>query len=641
MSNQDFTPSVTEQDDEYIFELRDDVFVAVRFASEKKLRFQMWRKATMLPADEGNIFTQSFRDRLIEQARAGFNEPGKPDAIPHIAEDIGKMATILGARGDDGKSLHDKLTEKEGPSITERLITLAEESARLFHTPEKVAHAACARAGHIEVYELNTRDFRMWLRSEFRRRERERLEAIARAERERAIEAAGALASSDMTDAPLEVARPPAIPPQALTTALGELEATAVAEGPEEEVHLRVAGHDGKIYIDLANEKWEAVEISKDGWKIVSGDAVPVKFVRSNVMKALPHPTRGGSVEELRRLLTLGDDGVATRDAWSLTLAWLVQSLRPNGGQYPVLVLLGGHGTAKSTTSEMLRELVDPAVVLHEHTLSNVREVYIECVASWVFALDNISSLPDWLSDTVCRLATGGGFKTRTLFTNRDQEVFKAQRPVIMNGISDVATRADLLDRALLVDLPVIPESGRKYLEELWADFYKHQPAILGALFDAMAAGIRNVREVDLSGRLPRMADFARWAVATERALGMEEDTFMKAYAGSRANATETALEEAPIWRVLFDLARRHSEPKPWEGNMKHLLAELNVLETDDALKRSKHWPKTERGLSETVKRLGPAFLELGVHVERVSKSHREGRRYRLFFREEDVAQDA
>jgi hypothetical protein len=632
-----FTPKVTEQNDEYIFELRDGVFISARFASEKKLRLQMWRLTTMLPPNEGNIFVQSFRDKLVTQARDGFNEPGKPDAIPNIEEDIGLVATILGSRGDDGKSLHDKLVEQEGPSITERLITLVEENATLFHTPEKVAHAACTRDGHTEIYELNTREFKMWLRSEFRRQERETLEAAARAERERTIEVAGALASTDITDAPIEVARTPAIPPQAITVALGELEATAIADGPEDEVHLRVAGHDGKIYIDLCNAAWEAVEISKDGWKIV-GQGVPVRFVRSNVMKALPHPTRGGSVEELRRLLTLGEDSGTTKDAWSLTLAWLMQSLRPNGGQYPVLVLLGGHGTAKSTTSEMLRELVDPAVVLHEHTYSNVREVYIECVASWVFALDNISSLPDWLSDTVCRLATGGGFKTRTLFTNRDQEVFKAQRPVIMNGISDVASRADLLDRALLVDLPVIPETNRKYLEELWAEFHKHQPAILGALFDALAVGLKNFREVDLTGRLPRMADFARWAVATETALGMKEGSFMEAYAGSRENATETALEEAPIWRVLYELAKDHSAEEPWQGNMKELLKELNIMETDDALKRSKHWPKTERGLSETVKRLGPAFLELGIHVERVSKSHREGRRYRVFFLEEDVA---
>jgi putative DNA primase/helicase len=291
-------------------------------------------------------------------------------------------------------------------------------------------------------------------------------------------------------------------------------------------------------------------------------------------------------------------------------------------------------GTAKTTTVEMLRELVDPAVVPHEHTYRDVRDMYIECVASWVIAMDNLSSLPDWLSDTICRLATGGGFKTRKLWTDRDQEVFKGKRPVIMNGISDVASKADLLDRSLLVDLPVIPAADRKYLEELKADFHEHQPSILGALFDAMAAGLHGVEGVDLSGRLPRMADFARWVVATETALGMEEGTFMEAYAGSRSNATETALEAEPIWRVLYELAKEHDDEDRWVGNMKELLAELNAMELDNTLKHSKDWPKTERKLSDIIKRLGPALLELGIHVERVSKSKREGRRYYLYYHE-------
>jgi hypothetical protein len=130
------------------------------------------------------------------------------------------------------------------------------------------------------------------------------------------------------------------------------------------------------------------------------------------------------------------------------------------------------------------------------------------------------------------------------------------------------------------------------------------------------------------------MADFARWAVATETPLGREAGSFMEAYDVSRVSATETALEAAPIWRVLYELARKHDAETAWVGNMKELLNELNIMETDDALKRSKDWPKTERKLSAIVKRLGPALLELGVHIGRVNKSTREGRRYALYYHE-------
>lgn len=627
-----FTPNVTERDDEYIFELRDDVFLSVAYATEKKLRIQMWRKETMLPPDEGNIFGQAFRDKLVKQARDGFNEQDKPDNIPHIEEDIGIVATVMGAKTDDGQSLHDKLMEREGRTLTERLITMGEESATLFHTPEKMPHAACKHRGHTEVYDMDSREFRMWLRAEFRRTEAERLQAIAEADRERAIEAMGALAPDDIHDRPLQLPRPQPIPPQVLTTAVDELKATAVLDGPEEQVFLRVGGHDGNIYVDLCNEHWQAVKITKEGWMILPSDEVPIRFVRSNTMRPLPLPEAGGSVDELRRLLTLGEDSEDAESSWSLVLAWLVQSLVPDGGQYPVLVLLGGHGTAKTTTIEMLRDLVDPAAVAHEHSYKDVRDVYIECVAGWVVAMDNLSKLPDWLSDTVCRLSTGGGYKTRTLYTNRDQEVFLAQRPVAMNGISDVATKPDLLDRALLVDLPVIKVSDRKYLKDLRADFQKHRPAILGALFDAMAAGLKNVDSVDLTGRIPRMADFARWAVACEQKLGRKAGSFMDAYEISDEEAMRTALENEPIWHVIEELARKHDAIEPLIGTMKQLLNELNIMETDEPLKRSKDWPKTEHKLTEVRRTLAPTLRKLGVQWEKMPGSRREGRRYQLYY---------
>jgi hypothetical protein len=631
-NNDKFSPKVTEQDDEYIFELRDGVHVAVRFASEKKLRFQMWRDATMLPADEGNIFTQSFRDRLVAQARDGFNEAGKPDNIPHIAEDIGTMATLLGNRGDGGKSMQEKLIEQEGGTIIERLITIAEEGAKLFRTPEQDPHAVCKRAGHQEVLLVNSPQFRVWLRGEFKCREKERLQTVARIERERMLDMMGALAPDSLADEPLHVPRPPVIPPAALATAVAEIEAAALLEGPVEEVYLRVAGHDGKVYIDLCNEKWEAVEISKEGWKIIPSEAIPMKFVRSNAMKELPYPVPGGSVDELKEMLTLPEEN--SDESWSLILAWVMQALIPCKGDYPILVLLGGHGTAKSTHTEMLRELVDPAVVEHEHekTYHDLKVLYIEVTTSWILAMDNVSQLRDWLSDILCRVSSGGGFKTRSLFTDRDQQIFKGKRPIIMNGISDVVKNSDILDRSLLIDLPPIPPHRRKYDKVLWTEFNERRPRILGALYDAVAYGLLKQDHVVLEDEhKSRLIDFDRWAVATEAALGIEPGTYVKARKLSRESASETALEAQPVWRPLFAIAADYDANDPWLGTMKELLAELNDREPDDALRRSKDWPKTERKLSAILNRIKPDLMERGVHIMKATGSRREGRRYKLY----------
>jgi hypothetical protein len=70
--------------------------------------------------------------------------------------------------------------------------------------------------------------------------------------------------------------------------------------------------------------------------------------------------------------------------------------------------------------------------------------------------LKNLAVLPPWLSDTLCRLASGGAFVVRQLYTDQDEMLFAAARPVILNGIEDAITRSDLADRAIKLTL----ESG-------------------------------------------------------------------------------------------------------------------------------------------------------------------------------------
>src|SRR5262249_54050728 len=147
-----------------------------------------------------------------------------------------------------------------------------------------------------------------------------------------------------------------------------------------------------------------------------------------------------------------------------------------------------------------------------------------------------------WLSDCLCRLATGGGFATRELYTDADEVLFDSQRPVIITSIEDVADRGDLLDRAVIVRLPAIPEEKRRRESGFWAAAVAALPAILGALLDAVAAGLRNLPGVRLD-RLPRMADFAAWVTACEPALGWPPGSFLAAYRGNVADANELALD--------------------------------------------------------------------------------------------------
>lgn len=389
---------------------------------------------------------------------------------------------------------------------------------------------------------------------------------------------------------------------QALQDALGAIEARAHFGGHVHDVHVRLAGHDNAIYLDLCNERWEAVEVAADGWRMVTDP--PVKFRRTRGMLPLPRPDCGGSLEGLRSFVNASDA------QWPLLVAWLIAATRPRG-PFPVLVLGGEHGSAKSTTAEVLRRLLDPNCAMLRAEPRDVRDVMIAATNGWCLAYDNLSSLDAWLSDALCRLATGGGFATRELYSDADETIFHATRPVVLNGVEEIVVRPDLLDRALLLDLPPIPETHRRAAGDFWRDFDQARPRLLGALFDAVSVALSREKAVTLS-RLPRMADFAVWVTAAAPALGWAEDHFMSVYATNREQAHEAVLDASPIAAVIRALT---AEEESWTGTAAELLEKLTAL-ADTQVRQARTWPATPRLLGATLRRLAPNLRAIGVEVQ-------------------------
>jgi hypothetical protein len=240
----------------------------------------------------------------------------------------------------------------------------------------------------------------------------------------------------------------------ALQDTLQLCEAQATFDGSLQDVGLRVLKSDGAIYLDLANSKWTLVKVTSTGWHV---EAAPeVKFRRSKGMAELPRPLPGGSPEQLRNFLNVGDD-----TNWVLLVAWLLACLNP-AGPFPILILQGEHGSAKSTTARVLKSLVDPGKPPLRSCQRDERDMMIAASNALVLSYDNLSGTQPWLSDALCRLSTGGGFATRELHSDSEETLFEATRPVILNGIEDVATKPDLADRAVIATLPAISAAKRK-----------------------------------------------------------------------------------------------------------------------------------------------------------------------------------
>lgn len=388
--------------------------------------------------------------------------------------------------------------------------------------------------------------------------------------------------------------------PQAINAALAHFSAIAAFDSPRESVFVRVAAAGATNYLDLCNEQWQASEFDAAGWRIV--ETPRVKFRRTQGMLPLPTPVRGGDINELRKFLNLRTD-----EDWILFATALLRAMLPRG-PYPALGLHGEAGSAKTTGSRIFRSLIDPNTSPARAMPKNPHDLMIMANNSWVMMFDNLSYLPAWFSDYLCRLSTGGGFATRQLYTDADEILFDGQRPIILNGVEELASRTDLIDRSILVDLPAI--ESYKAEREFWKEFTAAHPRLLGALLDAAVIALRKLPEVRLS-EVPRMADFATFATAAEPGLGLSKGSFLKAYARNRLDANAIALEASPIARLVCDLV----EERQWEGTAQDLLRKLSAM-ADDEVRERRSWPKTPRNLSGMLKRLATALRRARVEVE-------------------------
>ena len=300
---------------------------------------------------------------------------------------------------------------------------------------------------------------------------------------------------------------------------------------------------------------------------------------------AAADPGKGGSIEALLPFLNL-----STRNDFVLVVAWLLATLRAFG-PYPLLAVSGEQGSAKTVLSKMLKALVDPNTAPVRALPRDERELMIAANNGYLLAFDNLSWLPPRLSDALCRLASGGSFAVRQLYTDDDEVLFQAARPLLLNGIEDVVSRPDLADRGIFLTLAPIGEEQRRSESELWREFERARPRILGALLDAVVHGLPRLPTVRLRS-LPRMADFALWATACETAL-WPAGTFTRAYDANRKAAIEEVIESDPVAVCVRKLM---AERGSWAGTASELLRAANDVRTTARARAGQKIPALSRG---------------------------------------------
>jgi len=369
----------------------------------------------------------------------------------------------------------------------------------------------------------------------------------------------------------------------------------AIIKKLRKETHLRVGRYGDSYYLNLMDDAWETIRINAEGWEIVPNP--PIVFVRSGTAKPLPSPVRGGSlamIDELIRVQHIQDRHVI--------VSWLLNALFPTGG-YPILLLTGEQGSAKSMTSKLLRGLIDPAKPIMRPLQKDDRNLMIEATHNWVLCYDNLSTITPSHSDSLCRLAVGAGFGVRSHYENKAETTFDAARPLVLNGIGTVVNRLDLLDRCIRVKLAPISPTERKTEEELKQRANELQPYILGALLDLFSKSLANLPHTN-PRELPRMADFAKRVLAVETDIGWETGEFLSYYANIIQDAESEAIEgDNFITSILQFMQGRES----WNGIASELHARLLAFVPNE---QHEQFPESNK---MPLERVAPALRKYGI----------------------------
>ena len=387
---------------------------------------------------------------------------------------------------------------------------------------------------------------------------------------------------------------------QALTTALSVLETEALTSGELVRFGLRFLQTESEIWVDLGDARGRAVRITSEGWSVI--DKPTVMFRRWNHMMPLPVPETGGDLCTIFRFLN-----VKRKEDKILLQCWMVTALLANIPR-PLLLLHGTQGSGKSVAAAMIRSLLDPSASAllslgrDEAELAQVLDHHA------IPVFDNVTSLPGWISDLLCRAVTGGALSKRELYSDSDDVLLAFRCAPMMTGINIPVRAPDLLDRIWMIGLERLSPEQRKQEGGLWSDFDRARPLLFGAILDALVGAMRRYPTVGLN-RTTRMADASVWGASVALSLGYSIEEYEQALWGNSDNQADALLEDDPFAQVVHDFVVRHGR---WEGTATEF---LDILNGERKGSCSTGWPSKADGVSRRLRTLAPLLACIGVEV--------------------------
>ena len=455
-----------------------------------------------------------------------------------------------------------------GQSQRELLLKVADD-AEVWRNRDGETYLSIPVGDHVEHHALSSRAIRDWLHSEVAQRFTQN-------------------------------GRPASVGDSAFRDALPAIEARYFGLKRDQDAPLGIAEHGSAVYIDGGTPDWAAYKVTSSGWSLVP--RAPVPILRTQKAAARPLPATP-DILALRAVLPMLD-----HSQFCLLVAWCLGALAPLPA-YPILIVAGEQGTGKSSLVRLARRLVDPTRGDLLQPPANDRDLIAAARHNRVCAFDNLSGLKADLADSLCRLCTGAEIGGRALYSNHDQATFTATRPIILNGIPDLATRGDLANRSILLRLD--PITKRQTEADLRAGIEAALPGAFAGLLDALACGLRRREETPPPDT--RMSDWARLVVAAEDRLPWIPGTFLDALAANTSEAAAISVESDLVASSIRALLDRGTGC--WVGLVSRLFEVLSV-DVDPVTKRSGDWPTTPSWFGTRLRRAAPALRTVGIDAQ-------------------------
>lgn len=390
---------------------------------------------------------------------------------------------------------------------------------------------------------------------------------------------------------------------EAINTLAFTCEARAQSSGKRHDLWVRAARVDDAFWIDLGDETWSAIKITKSGWSIELEP--PILFRRHKHMKPLSVAAHGTKedFDALKKLLPLKEENDL--------LLWSVTRITQHfpGHPQPIEMIYGAQGGAKSTLTIISRRIIDDSSIALLTMPHDRNELIQQLNHHYVPAYDNVHGLSQAQSDAICRAVTGDGNSKRSLYSNDDDFVYSHRRCPMFNGLNLAGTAPDLLDRAITYRCERIPKTQRKRQELIETKFNELLPKVRAFIYETAVKALQLAPQVPETN-LPRMADYARYGEAAAQALGYEPGEFLRAYEANQQNLSKTSVQE----NLLGDLILAyHDKAGDFDGTPTEFYKKLQEHAANENINlKTENWPKDVSAMSRDLTKLSTPFADMG-----------------------------